>query len=75
MRDLSDIIVNRRPPVMPASASVMSACCAMRDAGAGSVLVTTDEGRLAGIFTGRDAIVRVLAAGRGDANPRVPRHH
>jgi hypothetical protein len=34
---------------------------------AGSVLVTGDSGRLVGIFTGRDAVCRVLAEGRDAA--------
>jgi len=36
----------------------------MRDGRAGSVLVTDDAGMLVGIFTGRDAVCRVLAHGR-----------
>ena len=41
--------------------TVMEACKRMRDSQAGSVLVTGDTGRLAGVFTGRDAVCRVLA--------------
>jgi CBS domain-containing protein len=64
MRKLSDVILEQRPLVMNERATVRDACTAMRDAGAGSVLVTDDVGRLAGIFTGRDAVCRVLAEGR-----------
>lgn len=64
MRKLSDVILEQRPLVMNEQATVRDACTAMRDARAGSVLVTDDVGRLAGIFTGRDAVCRVLAEGR-----------
>jgi len=36
----------------------------MRERGVGAVLVVNDDSRLIGIFTGRDAICRVLAEGR-----------
>ncbi len=64
MRKLSDVILEQRPLVMDEKAMVKDACTAMRDTRAGSVLVTDAAGRLAGIFTGRDAICRVLAEGR-----------
>jgi CBS domain-containing protein len=52
---------------MNETASVMEACNRMRDGQAGSVLVTGDTGRLVGIFTGRDAVCRVLAQRRDAA--------
>jgi CBS domain-containing protein len=64
MRKLSDLILEQRPLVMNKATTVMEACRRMRDSQAGSVLVTGDTGRLAGIFTGRDAVCRVLAEGR-----------
>jgi CBS domain-containing protein len=64
MRQLSDIILNKDPLQMPASAGVSAACRRMRDRRVGSVLVTGEDGRLLGIFTGRDAVGRVLAAGK-----------
>ena len=64
MRKLSDIIFEQRPLIMNEAASVMAACERMRDCQAGSVLVAGDTGRLVGIFTGRDAVCRVLAEGR-----------
>lgn len=67
MRKLSDVILDQRPLTMNETASVMAACERMRDAQAGSVLVMGDNGRLAGIFTGRDAICRVVAEGRDAA--------
>src|SRR4029078_2308383 len=67
MRKLSDVILEQRPLTMNETASVMAACERMRDSQAGSVLVTGDTGRLVGIFTGRDAVCRVLAEGRRPA--------
>jgi CBS domain-containing protein len=79
MRKLSDVILEQHPLVMNEKASVQEACVAMRDARAGSVLVTDDAGRLTGIFTGRDAVCRMLAEGRpaatttlGEAMTRDP---
>lgn len=63
MRQLSDIVFNQNPLTMAASSTVVAACCEMRDRRIGSVLVT-DGGLLVGIFTGRDAVGRVLAAGK-----------
>jgi len=64
MRKLRDITLEQQPLVMNESATVLAACERMRDTHAGSVLVQGDTGRLVGIFTGRDAVCRVLAAGR-----------
>jgi CBS domain-containing protein len=63
MRTLSDIILEQQPLTLQASATVGEACRRMRERGAGSVLVTDSEGRLVGIFTGRDAVCRVVALG------------
>jgi CBS domain-containing protein len=64
MRKLSDIVLNQQPLMLPKSVCVRDACARMHEKRAGSVLVTDDSGRLVGIFTGRDAVGRVLAAGR-----------
>jgi CBS domain-containing protein len=53
------------------TASVMDACNRMRDGKAGFVLVTGDTGGLVGIFTGRDAVCRVLAQRRDAATTRL----
>jgi CBS domain-containing protein len=71
MRKLSDVILEQRPLTMHETANVMAACERMRDSQAGSVLVTGDNGRLVGIFTGRDAVCRVVAAGRDAATTRL----
>ena len=57
----------RCPIIMKETANVLEACSRMRDDKAGSVLVTNDAGELVGIFTGRDAVCRVLAHSRDAA--------
>ncbi len=60
-RQMSDIVKDQNPLTLPAGVTVQQACCRMRDRRVGAVLVTDDRGRLLGIFTGRDAVARVLA--------------
>jgi CBS domain-containing protein len=64
MRTMSDLVRNQNPLILPPNASVMDAARHMRERGVGAVLVAKDEGNLLGIFTGRDAVARVLAEGR-----------
>ncbi len=71
MRRLSDIIYNQSPLTLAASATVKDACRQMRERRAGSVLVTDAKGGLVGIFTGRDAVCRVLAAGKDAATTKL----
>jgi CBS domain-containing protein len=67
MRQLSDIVRHQNPMTLKPSATVKEACCAMRERRVGAVLVVDEDGRLIGIFTGRDAVGRVLAAGKSAA--------
>jgi CBS domain-containing protein len=62
MRQLSDIIY-RRPVILHSSATVREACAKMRECQCGSILVADEAGHLLGIFTGRDAVSKVLADG------------
>jgi CBS domain-containing protein len=71
MRKLSDVILERHPLIMNETTSVMATCERMRDCQAGSVPVTSDTGRLVGIFTGRDAVCQVLAEGSDAATTRL----
>jgi CBS domain-containing protein len=48
---------------VPASASVLDAARAMRDANVGMLPVVGPSGRLRGVVTDRDLVVRVLAEG------------
>jgi CBS domain-containing protein len=61
MRQMSQIVRRDDPVMLPPDASVQDACRRMRDRRIGAVLVVEAEGRLIGIFTGRDAIGRVLS--------------
>jgi CBS domain-containing protein len=60
-RQLGEIIRRQNPLTLPVTASVQKACRMMRDRRVGAVLVTETDGRLAGLFTGRDAVGRVVA--------------
>jgi CBS domain-containing protein len=65
MRTFSALTLEHRPIVVSDAASVTDACNQMRDRRAGAVLVVgREDGRLVGIFTGRDAVCRVLAQRR-----------
>jgi CBS domain-containing protein len=64
MRRLADIVCNQNPLTLPQTETVRTACTRMKERRAGSVLVTDEAGRLVGIFTGRDAVSKVLAAGK-----------
>lgn len=71
MRRLSDINCRENPVSLAPSATVKDACRLMRDHGVGAVLVTDKDGRLKGIFTGRDAVCRVLAEGKPPAKTKL----
>lgn len=62
-RPIGAIVRNQRPLTLPEHANVMEACAAMCERHVGAVLVTDPKGRLAGIFTARDAVYRVLSQG------------
>jgi CBS domain-containing protein len=67
VRQMSEIIRDQKPLVMSPRASVKHACECMRERRVGAVLVTDRDDRLMGIFTGRDAVCRVLAEGKDPA--------
>jgi CBS domain-containing protein len=71
MRKMSEIVRNQDPLTLPSNATVGEACQCMRDRRVGAVLVTEADGRLVGIFTGRDAVHRVLAEGKGADNTKL----
>ncbi|HYM18102.1 MAG TPA: CBS domain-containing protein [Micropepsaceae bacterium] len=71
MRHLSDIVCNQRPLKLGPSNTVKDACESMRDRKVGAVLVCDDAGSLVGIFTGRDAVNRIVAAGKSPAKTRL----
>ena len=71
MRNMSDIVRNQDPVTLPPSATVRDACRYMRERRVGAVLVIEGDNRLLGIFTGRDAVHRVLAEGRSAARTKL----
>jgi CBS domain-containing protein len=71
MRRMSDIVRNQNPLTLPATATVRDACQSMRERRVGAVLVTDGDRRLVGIFTGRDAVGRVLADGKDADRTRI----
>jgi CBS domain-containing protein len=71
MRKMSDIVRNQNPVTLPPDATVQDACRHMRERYVGAVLVTEGDRRLVGIFTGRDAVHRVLAEGKSAARTRL----
>jgi CBS domain-containing protein len=64
MRQMSEMVRDQQPVTLFAGSTVKHACELMRDRRVGAVLVTDREKRLLGIFTGRDAVCRVLAEGK-----------
>jgi CBS domain-containing protein len=59
-----DIVYRRDPVTLPSNARVIDACRLMREHKVGAVVLLNDAGRLAGIFTGRDVVYRVIADDR-----------
>ena len=77
-RSMGEMVRNQHPLTMGPEATVQEACAAMHRRHVGAALVTDPEGRLLGIFTGRDA-VHFLSHGKdsteihlGDAMTRHP---
>jgi CBS domain-containing protein len=62
-RPVRAIIEDQRPVTAAADMTVASASRLMKERRVGAILVL-DKGRLAGIFTERDALFRVIAEGR-----------
>ncbi len=71
-RKLAYIIKDQKPLVLSTSETVQQACRHMRERRVGSALIIHDQRRLAGIFTGRDA-VRLLAEGNNAAQTPLAR--
>ena len=64
IRSLRSVVAGHAPPLLiPADASVTEAARRMRESNVGAAMVL-EGSRLAGIFTERDALFRVLAVAR-----------
>lgn len=62
-RTIRTIIEEQEPVTAPVTLTVSEAARLMRERRVGAIMVV-EEGTLAGIFTERDALIRVLAEGR-----------
>ncbi|HVM81747.1 MAG TPA: CBS domain-containing protein [Stellaceae bacterium] len=71
MRKMSELVRNQNPLMLPPTATAKEACRSMRDRRVGAVLVVEADGKLVGVFTGRDAVCRVLAEGKDPAATRL----
>jgi len=69
-RPVRSIIEDQKPVTASAEITVAAAARLMKERRIGALLVVQD-GRLAGIFTERDALFRVVAEGRDPAKTRV----
>ncbi len=79
IRTLRDIVAQQTPVTAPATMSVRDAAVVMRQRRIGAMMVV-ENGVLAGVFTERDALNRVVAEGRdsqvtllGDVMTKNPR--
>jgi CBS domain-containing protein len=64
MRNMSDLVRDQNPLMLTPDTSVMEAARQMRERRVGAVLIAEGDDKLVGIFTGRDAVTRVLAEGK-----------
>jgi CBS domain-containing protein len=65
------IIKDQDPLTLSPGTTVKHACQCMRDRRVGAVLITDKDGHLLGIFTGRDAVWRVLAEAKDPGKTRL----
>ena len=70
IRSLRSIIGTGNPVTATGATTVLEAALLMKKTGKGALLVV-DGSRLVGIFTERDALFRVIAAGRDPATTRM----
>jgi CBS domain-containing protein len=69
-RPIRSIIEDQKPVTANAEITVAAAARLMKERRVGAILVLK-EGKLAGIFTERDALFRVIAEGRDPAGTRI----
>ena len=71
MRQIAELVSHQTPLTLAPSVTVKRACECMRERQVGAVLVTDKDNHLLGIFTGRDAVCRVLADNRSPGQTRL----
>ena len=64
-------VMTTNPQTLPESTTVREAAEAMRANDIGDVVVVDDNGKLSGILTDRDIVVRVVAEGRDPRTTRI----
>ena len=69
-RSVRDVIANQRPLTAPGNTTIVAAARLMKKHGKGALMIVED-GHLAGIFTERDAVFRVLAESRDPKTTRL----
>lgn len=70
-RQIRELLRDQQLLVSPPNATVRSAACGMRDRHVAAVIVTEPDGHIDGIFTERDVVDRVVAAGLNPDDIRV----
>ena len=70
-RHMLDIIHDQNPVMLGGDKPVKEACDLMRTQRVGAILVVDRNKHLVGIFTGRDAVCRVVAEGRDSSSTRL----
>ena len=70
-RPIRSVIAKQKILTATAEITVTAAARLMKKKSVGAVMVVKDNGRLAGIFTERDALFRVLAEGRDPKTTRL----
>ncbi|MBV8168519.1 MAG: CBS domain-containing protein [Alphaproteobacteria bacterium] len=70
-RRVSDIVKDQRPLIFAPTSTVEQACLSMLERPCGAVLVADEARQLLGIFTGRDAVGRVLAMRRDASKTKL----
>ena len=70
-RRMAELVRDQRPVIFAPEAIVKDVCRRMRERGVGATLVVDGDGKLVGIFTGRDAVCRVVAEGRDPSTTRL----
>jgi CBS domain-containing protein len=70
LRSLRSIVAGQPPAIAEKSATIVEAATLMKEQGKGALLVVEGT-RLIGIFTERDALFKVIAAGRDPAKTKL----
>jgi CBS domain-containing protein len=71
--DIASLISSTQPPEIGVKENVLSAVAVMKREHSTGILVLDDAGRLVGIFTTKDLVLRVVARGLDPANTSVIR--